>query len=405
MLPIFGQQPDYVGDPYPMVTNESPTAPVPVLAANFRAGRLAIGAGLFAPHAPTPRSFSDTVVTQSGAEAPAPQRYDTLGQTGMVAFPSLAVAYDFGRLRLGLRGSYGFSKLETTRVQQVLGNDGESPRFDARADVKASDGSIFIWGAGAQLELTKWIEVGAAYSSAVEMNAVGEANVELSDFVSNIPGDIAVDPVPDAMAQCAPGGSRGAIKTCVDIVLPATANFGVRLVQRDSQDRETGDIEIDLRWENWGAASQQRAVIDGQDSVLGTPLGETIVETGFHNSWSLRVGGSKSVRASWGRIEVRAGAGYDGPAKPKQWAVISNDGAARWSGSGGLAIERGRFRVDVGGFYASSDTVTVTDGPVSDSGQADQPTTSAPFGGVHAFNPGTYYNRYWIGSLGIQAGW
>lgn len=405
VFPIFGTQPDFVGDDYPTVLNESPAQPIPMVSAAVRAGNFAFAAGFFAPHAVAGRSFSPTVRSQSSDEAPAPQRYDTLDQGGIAGMPSVAMAYSFGRVRVGGRASWGFAGLETTKVQQIVGNDAESTGLDATATLTASDSFVFTWGVGAQIEVAPWLELGAAYSGPLEVQAVGTANVQLSDLITSIPIiEAQVEPVPDEMAQCAPGGEVGAIKACVDFTLPASANIGARLVQR-SDGREVGDLEFNLRWEDWSSASQQRAVIDGQDSITGMPLGETVVESGFHDSFALKLAASRRARASWAELEFRAGASYDGPAKPKNWTTISNDGAARYSGAAGMAIERGRYRVDIGAMLSVSDTITVAEAPTPfGDGEADQPTTDAPIGAGHAFNAGTYVNNYWAVSLGLQAG-
>ena len=66
-----------------------------------------------------------------------------------------------------------------------------------------------------------------------------------------------------------------------------------RLILRDGRrSRGSANLEVDLRWE--GAlvdGTRFRAVIDGQDSILGEPLGDTVVKkTGLRDSWSVRVG-------------------------------------------------------------------------------------------------------------------
>lgn len=410
---LFGDQPEYVGDAFPAVTNDVPTQPIPMIAGALPLGALTLAAGLFAPHAAAGRDYPENIVRADGVEVPAPQRYDTIFQKGVAALPSVAIAYDIGgRLRVGVRASWAFASFSSRKYVQALPNDGEQPNLDAIATVEASDPAIFAWGLGAQLQLAPWLEVAAAYSSPIEVHARGTASTRLPDLLANpLPGvEIDIVPVDDAMARCEPGGQPGAIKACLDVTFPPVATFGGRLILRDDDDREIGDLELDVRWEGHSSMDVIRATIDGQDSILGNPVADTVVKNGFRDSWSVRAGGSRLIDTGAGGLDLSAGFGYDGAAKAIEMTSVSNDGAARISMAAGLALVRGRYRFEVAGLIAASRTIALEDVPVPENvGAADrpQPDVGAPLAGedvpYHPYNAGFYYNRYWVLSTGITA--
>lgn len=410
---LFGDQPEYVGDAFPTVTNDVPTQPIPMIAGALPLGDLTLAAGLFAPHAAAGRSYPESVVRADGVEVPSPQRYDTIFQKGVAALPSVALAYNFGgRLRLGARASWAFASFSSRKYVQALPNDGEQPNMDAIATVEASDPAIFAWGVGAQLQLTSWLELGAAYSSPIAVHARGTASTELPDLLANpFPGvEIAIEPVDDSMARCAPGGQPGAIKACLDVTFPPIASFGGRLILRDGDGREVGDLEVDLRREGHSSMDEIRAVIDGQDSILNNPVADTVVKNGFRDSWSLRIGGTRAIDTGAGGVEISGGFGYDGAAKAIEMTSVSNDGAARYTLAGGLGLSRGRYRFEVAGLIAASQTIALENVPVPENvGAADrpQPDVAAPLAGedvpYHPYNAGFYWNRYWVFSTGMTA--
>jgi long-subunit fatty acid transport protein len=410
---LFGTQPEYVGDPFPTVTNDVPTQPIPMIVGALPLGNLTLAAGLFAPHAAAGRSYPETITRADGLEVPAPQRYDTIFQKGVAALPSIAAAYQIGgKLRIGARASWAFASFSSRKYVQAVPNDGEQPNLDAIATVEATDPAIFAWGVGAQLELASWFEIGAAYSSPIAVHAVGTASTQLPDLLANpLPGiEIEIVPVDDADARCAPGGQPGAIKACLDVTFPPVAAFGGRLILRDGDDREIGDLEVNLRWEGHSSMDEIRAVIDGEDSILGGEVADTVVKNGFRDSWSVRAGASRLFDTKAGGIEASAGFGYDGAAKAIEMTSVSNDGAARLTLAGGLALTRGRYRFELAGLVAASQTIALENVPVPENiGPADrpQPDVGAPLAGedvpYHPYNAGFYYNRYWVLSTGMVA--
>ena len=409
-----GDDPTYAGDPYPTVHNDGPVQPVPFVAAAFTTGKLALAIGVFAPHGYGTRNYPDSVRTVSGAQAPAPQRYDIISQQGVIALPSAGFAYPIkDGVTVGARASYGFAHLQTRRFAQGLANRAELSDRDTDATIDVSDNKIITWGAGIHVHTSPGWELGASYSAPIEIHARGTADVELGDLLRNImPGqETQIVPVPDAMAQCAPGGAVGAIKTCLDMALPQTAQAGLRWINRDDGGRELGDLEIDVRWENWSAVDKIVAVMDGQNSTVAQPVNPSDVRHGFEDVYSARLGGSR-VFGDQRQYMASFGLGYESAAAPTSWTRLDVDTAPRFSASGGLSVDVGSFRVDAGVAIVDPADRHVYDTPVDQTNatarvQPDvpvplQPADAQPY---HPFNAGSYATRYLIASFGLTATW
>src|SRR5690606_7419891 len=96
-----------------------------------------------------------------------------------------------------------------------------------------------------------------------------------------------------------------------NVNLPATASAGVRYIARDGAGREIGDVELDIRWENWSRASETTATADGMSSVTGQPLNQTVVRHGLRDTYSARLGTSGRFDVGDSIVEVRAGVAYE----------------------------------------------------------------------------------------------
>jgi long-subunit fatty acid transport protein len=293
---------------------------------------------------------------------------------------------------------------------QALPNEGERRELDAVAEVKVKDPFAFHYGVGVQYQVGSF-EFGANYSSAVRFDLKGTAAVELGNGVgSPLPGvQIEVVPVPDDQAQCARGGSTGALKTCLDLVIPQTLNAGVRWVARDPDGRERGDVELDVRWEDWSSAAEIEATIDGMDTVLRRPLGTSRIRNGLKDSYGIRLGGAKVLRPKNYDLVLRGGVGYDTESAPLTWTRISQDGAPKLTLNSGVGFDFSGWRVDFGVAYVIVPTRTVNDAPLpADADPADRVQPDVPAGGLagsgtpyNPFNGGTYERSYFMGSLGV----
>jgi long-subunit fatty acid transport protein len=202
----------------------------------------------------------------------------------------------------------------------------------------------------------------------VVIQAKGTAVSELGPVAATM-GDqrVSIEPIADARARCAPGGSPAALKACVSLQLPMSATIGGRYKFLDGTGGLKGDVELDLGWENWGkrcdfiadpdctSAGQYRVIVDAIPYLGGAetvPFRDTIVEHRLKDTFSLRLGGSYHLpvggAAAGQRIILRGGVGYDTRAAEAGWLRADLDGAARITTALGGAYRTGRYEIDVG---------------------------------------------------------
>lgn len=410
------QQPDYVGDPYPKVSNGGGPQAVPFMAAAFPDDKVVFGLGFFAPHGYGKKDYPVTVQSASSEDAPAPQRYDAVGQEGLVVLPSAAMAMQLSdKLAIGARASWAYFQVKSHQIAQGLPSRAEDPARDTDVTVDVTDPFIFTYGLGAHLRMSKAVELGFAYNAPMVIDAKGTANTHLGDDIANLmPGEeTVVVPVPDAEAKCGPGGAVGAIRTCLNMKMPATATAGIRLISRDRRGREKADIEFDVRWEGWAAADEQRVIIDGMNSAVATPVEETRMKHGYQDVYSFRLGASSRIERKKRTYELRCGVAYETAATPRSWTRLDTDTAERYTLSSGVGIFFKKSRIDIGLSLIDSPPVYVhnvsLDDPNDVAARVQPDVTNAmsdaesqPY---HPFNAGVYETRYVIGTFGYTTWW
>lgn len=404
----------YTGQSFPAVENDGPIQPIPFIGAVFPRGRLSIGAGLHAPQGYPLRNLPNRVTLADGTDAPAPQRYDAVAQKSRAAFASLAAAYAVSdRLRVGVRGSWGFAQLESAKYVQGLSNPGEEVGKDSLTMIEAADWFVPTFGVGVHYVAGPRLELGASFTGPVPIRAVGTSSTQLGDDLKEpVPGvDNDVVPVDDNQARCAPGGQPGAFAACVDIDLPMTATAGARFVARDPSGRELGDIELDLRWENWSRASDYRVVVDAKNTALDMPLEPSVIRHGLIDTISARLGASARLGEGERPAVLRLGVSYDSAAAPATWSRLDIDTAPRFSAAAGFGVFFGRHRLDLGVAVFGSPTREVRDIELADTRDMDDrvqpdiqvPSSSADAQPYHPHNAGDYQSSYVVGSVGLTS--
>jgi long-subunit fatty acid transport protein len=395
--PVPGETYPYAGQPFAAEQNDaSPplgigsVQPVPVIAfltdLGGRVPGLHLGVGLYAPNAypfrdmctkrPAgcqkldPQHFND-----DPNQPPPPARYDIMKQDAAVILPSLAVAYRIlPNLDVGVRLSAGQAQLQSTTA--LWGSPGPNYEEDIKKDavfaVDAKDSFVPAFGIGVAYRPTPNIELGANYTSEIDVHASGTATSTLGPS-AGLPG-ATIDAVPDAAARCATGGTASSLKACIDLALPMTVQLGGRYKFLDANGRLEGDVELDLNWENWGKtcsldeidsgsctnASDYRVVVDAQPVLNGQSIGLTLktsdVEHGLQNTYGVRLGGSYRIAVGAKRehdesneLILRGGLGYDTAAAKTGWLRADLDGAARTTIALGAAYRTERFEVSLGG--------------------------------------------------------
>lgn len=363
--------------------------PVPVIAfltdLGGRVPGLHLGIGLYAPNA---YPFRDMCTQVSGScqkyvfnndftTPPPAARYDIMKQEAAVILPSIAVAYRImPALDVGVRLSAGHATLKsTTALWGVPGNFAEDVKQDSMFAVDAKDSFVPAFGLGVTYRPTPNLELGANYTSELDIHASGTAVTQNGPSVQI--GGVApvIQPVADAVALCARGGTQELLKACVDLALPMTAQLGGRYKFLDAAGTLKGDVELDLAWENWGKScagqdfdagtcsdpSDYRVVVDAQavlngDVANGIKLNPSVVRHGLRDTYGVRLGGSYHLAVGAPREDhtsseliVRGGVGYDTAAAKTGWLRADLDGAARTTVTAGLAFRTRRFEISAGG--------------------------------------------------------
>jgi long-subunit fatty acid transport protein len=119
-----------------------------------------------------------------------------------------------------------------------------------------------------------------------------------------------------------------------------------------------GDIELNVQWENWSAASDSKALIKG-DINRDIEIKEAYVRHGFRDTYSVRIGGSYNSPVAGHDLTVRGGAAYDSGAAKPGWERLDFDGAARIMATGGASYRLDRYQFDLGAGVALQGTRNV----------------------------------------------
>jgi long-subunit fatty acid transport protein len=352
---------------------------------------LHLGVGLYAPNAypfrdmctKQPAGCQKYVFNDDPNQPPPPARYDIMKQDPVVILPSLVVAYRLlPNLDVGLRLSAGRATLKSTTALWGTPppNYEEDIKKDGLFEIDATDSFVPAFGLGVAYRPTPNIELGANYTSEIDVHASGTATSKLGltamfmPLPPGAPGSVTIEPVPDEVARCATGGTATALKACVDLALPMTAQIGGRYKFLDAAGNLRGDVELDLDWENWGKtcsaadldsgsctnASDYRVVVDAEPKLNGQPSGLTFktsdVSHGLQDTYGVRLGGSYRIPVGAKRehdesneVIVRGGIGYDTVAAKTGWLRADLDGAARTTIALGAAYRTQRFEVSLGG--------------------------------------------------------
>jgi long-subunit fatty acid transport protein len=352
--------------------------PVPVIAVVSDLGgaipHLHVAAGLYAPNA---YPFRDIATCPAGQpcyhyqfnsdfnKPPPPGRYDIVKQEAAVILPSIAVAYSIlPQLDVGLRFSAGFANLKsTTTVWGVPANYREDVKADGQFSVDASDSFIPEVALGVSYRPTDNIEVGARYTSELDIHAKGNASSTNGPAVTLNGAPIMIQPTPDDFARCAKGGTAESLKACVGLALPRTATVGARYKLLDGAGKLRGDLELDIDWENWGkqcdpgdtgcvSPGAYQVTVDGQvttgGSGAGLDLKDSIVQHGFRDTYAVRVGGSYVVPLGDAAVVLRGGVAYDTAAAKTHWERMDIDGAARTTLAAGASYKTPRLEISAG---------------------------------------------------------
>jgi long-subunit fatty acid transport protein len=388
--PISEEPTSYDGQRYPVMENGSQPPlglgayqPVPMIAVVSDLGgvipNLHVAVGLYAPNAYPFRDFNSVngkpffakqpnggyVFPQTYGDPPPPTRYDVVHEEAAVILPSIDVAYRvLPQLDLGFRYSVGTAQLKSTVALWGLpANYEEWIKHDAIFTVDATDHLVQAYGIGAAFRPTDTIELGANFIGSTDVHGKGNAYAANGPEVTIAGSPIEIDP--SMSPRCASGGTKEALKGCVDVELPLTATVGGRYKFLDAAGAEKGDVEVDLAYEHWGKTcdytkdptclnpSDFHVTVDGVVAQISNPsntlpLRDSIVSHGFQDTYGVRVGGSWSFPMNGAALIARGGASYDSAAALPGWERVDIDGAARTMLAAGASYKTKSLQLDAG---------------------------------------------------------
>ncbi len=424
----------YAGQAYEKIENQSHGkfhlgnfAVVPLLSASSDFGLdlpIVFAAGIFAPGAGSAdREFAPNYQIEADPNSPPPPgRYDVIRQEVTVLMPSLAVGYSItDKIDVGARVSWGFADIKSENAIWGLRNYEEWEGFDVQFGVEASDAFVPSFGFGAMYRPRDDFEFGFNYRSKSSIRAKGIGLVR-SGSGTLIEGIDALQPRTDAPFVCGGGGTLAAFTNCVELDLPQVASIAGRWILHDLNGTERADIELDVQWENWSAASTTTNLIDARTVTLGK-LPPTLIQHGYKDVFSFRLGGAYRLPVANDALSVRAGLAYDTKTADESWTRLDQDGFARTTLAAGLAYEIPGWRFELSGGAILEGTRTVDHGgcnpergnlgceldneetPVFDRNAPDpsQPIYSEHNQSQSPFNAGVYEQGYVFMGMGVTA--
>jgi long-subunit fatty acid transport protein len=396
-----GKNLPWAGQPYETVTDTAKpdigigkfqAVPLLVVTTDFGAklGKLRGAIGVFAPSGFPTRSMAADYVIDDPNTPPPPTRYDVMSQKAAVVLPSIALAYPISpTLRVGGRFSWGIASLDARQFVWGAQNYEEWTGSDTDFRVKANDNFVPAWGLGVQYAPTPAIELGAQYSSQTSISAVGDAYSKPSTML-DVGFPLTLGPPADSEARCAPGGTVQVQKGCVELALPMFATLGGRYKFVDSNNKFRGDVELNVKWENWSAerANNFRVVIDTviADTLI---LKDSFLKHGFRDTYSVHLGGSYVIPVGHNEITVRGGVAYDTAAAKPGWERADFDGAARTVVAAGASytLSRVRFDLGLGTVIEGTRTIGADCNPTNNSKGCSGNNTELPVGQRAGWDP------------------
>jgi long-subunit fatty acid transport protein len=410
---IPGVAQPYEGTKYQTIENQpkpplgiGSVQPIPVIAVVTDLGGkvpwLRLAAGIYAPNAYPFRDMTGGYQFENGdpSKPPPAARYDIMKQESQLLFPSLAAAFRLGRsVDLGVRVSAGRAKSKSTvMVWGTPGNVDESIGNDTQFTAEVADDFVPTFGVGIAFRPTRSLEFAAVYNSAAVLHTKGTA---VTVKGTDVDQTRVVGPIPDAMSRCETGGTFEAQKACISLQLPQNATVAARYKMFDEDGALSGDLELDVGWENWGKRCDYSyagimkdpdCTSPGQflvnlDSGLyinnsfEQPLEINSVNLGLQDTYSVRLGGSlRGTLYTDHTLILRGGIGYDTQAARDGWFRANLDGASRLTATLGGGYRTERWELNLGGGVIFEGTNT--NGGAGPGGADCNPSTTTTFGCV-----------------------
>ena len=296
--------------------------------------RLTFAAGYYAP--PTVANQYPREIRVDGQPVALPHRYDLISQEGILAFPTLAVAYratDWLDVGLSLQSVVIQMRTLTTAVATIGCQDFDSVDCDVQTDIEGRDFFAPTGSAGVLLRPVDFLELGASIRLPARSEMHGKARFTfgagLQEASRTLERPLLTPSVPSATI----------VKK-----LPWMFRLGGRLVRREGG-RERADLEVDLAYELWSRASTNVITLDG--TVLGSRLAPLTLDLRLKDTLSLRLGGSLCYPLPGGWEWVfRAGGFAETESTATRDTRLHVPGPRRLGLTAGIGLAGERWKVD-----------------------------------------------------------
>jgi long-subunit fatty acid transport protein len=294
-------------------------------------------------------------------DAPAAQRYLSLGTQGTILFPTLSAGYSLtDRLHVGAGFVAGIALLElqSMSISNVTGLQTDDASLDTRSKVNAKD--LFVPGfvVGGLYSASKNLDLGAWYRFMDKIRAEGDLELTAPFYVNNRPRSVCSTPNVEPTGGCA-AVTEADDAARITLTIPMEARIGARwhmpfraasglqaerlrkdpYPTRDPLRDDLYDLELDLTWANNSAADEVQIRFDPGINVLGLPgTVPTNADrpTGWKDSFGARLGGQYALIRNLAGI--RLGTWIETPAVEAEYLSVTGVPAWRGGFGGGFVL-------------------------------------------------------------------
>jgi long-chain fatty acid transport protein len=293
----------------------------------LRPHRLVLLAGVYGPNAHPSVSYprfcrpGSDPCEPADAGDPAPQRYDTVKTEIFVIYPSVGLAWQpLDGLSIGGVFQLGYATLGYETVVGAQRSENPATDFDVRLDNESDLTPTGI--VGLHWRALPFVELGASLRFGFSFHTEGEVCIgeRAADGRCAIPDDFGL-----------PVRLINPVGATLEIPKAWIARVGVRYVDRDALGRERFDVELDFVWETTSTLERFDLLLDepidvyfGESDIALTTVEALPLDHGWHDSWSLRLGGSYRIHDLFdqGRLVMRAGTLYQSSPMPDSFTRL-----------------------------------------------------------------------------------
>jgi hypothetical protein len=299
--------------------------------------RLTLAAGFYVPPAAM-LNFPDEVETDDSTVA-APQRYQAISgeDRSIIVYPSFAAAFRLAEW-LDVGGSLELMVFDISygavTTAEAACQEAEDPACDVTVRFRAADYTTITGSAGILMRPLRGLELGAAVHFPASCNAKGKAEISLGPGVARLDSALTVPVV-------APLDPAVTLKHSTPWMVRGGVRYGFAL---GSSTR--GDVEVDLVWENWSAATED--VLQVQAEAMGQPMEPEILDWRYQDTLSARLGGELLFELSHDtHVAARAGFFYETATNEVSDTTLAVISPPRMAPTVGLGLRWGMLALNI----------------------------------------------------------